>query len=121
MTRSETIRRRIIWHLRFVWRFSEGGNSWKSFEALAKELRLPIVSIKRETRRLAKAGVLSHRVAVDADGIPKGSGYFLAPLWEQHRSGRNDDPTPDEFSWPEHRERRRPATGVVHWVGKLVR
>jgi hypothetical protein len=103
MTKSERLRRRIIWHLRHVWQWADGdGNCWKSFDKLAAELGEPVGSVKRETRRMARDGRLKYSFATDGDGCPHGSGYFLTwgrEGWTRHVPGRPEDPADDEFTW----------------------
>ena len=98
MTKSEKIRRRIIWHLRHQWRWYDGGNSWISFVQLAKELGITVPVVKRETRRLARSGILFHSWMFNDDAMVSGSGYFLEPEWYLHEPNRSEDPAPDEFS-----------------------
>lgn len=97
MTKSERLRRRIVWWLRHEWQWTEGGNSWQGFKALAEDLRANPVAIKREVRRLARAGVLNLSFMVNGDGQVAGRGYFLAGDWERHRTGRPEDPAPEDY------------------------
>lgn len=101
MTRSEALRRRIIWHLRHVWIWGAGGSSWSSFEKLADEIGAPVRATRREVRRLTRLGRLRYSWMVDDDCRPNGSGYFLEPSWERHVSGREEDPQPADFSTPD--------------------
>lgn len=96
MTKSERLRRRIIWHLRHVWIWYEG-NRWESFFALASELGETVPVIKREVHRLQRSGALNYSFMVDYDCRVYGSGYFLAGPWTTHCPGRAEDPLPDEF------------------------
>ena len=91
-TNSSLIRERIMRHLRHEWRWSEGGNSWQSFEALAKELLIPVRDIRREVRKMARLGRLRYSFMCNQDGVPAGSGYFIEPAWERHVPGRAEDP-----------------------------
>lgn len=100
MTKSEKLRRRVIWHLRHVWRFDGGGSSWTSFKELAKELKENVSSVKREVRRMSKeeyGSRLTYSFLVDNEGKLHGSGYTLSPAWEKHIPGREEDPRDDEF------------------------
>lgn len=94
MSASSELRDQIINHLRYEWRWLGGGNSWRSFAELSKDLQSDATTVRREVRRLARAGVLSHGVMFDADGVPAGSGYFLTVEWERHIPGRENDPEP---------------------------
>ncbi len=97
MTKSEETRRKIVWHLRHVWRFSEGGNSWQSFKALASELSEDVSVVKREVHRLSRMGAVRYSWMCDGDGMVAGAGYFLTLGWEEHEAGRTSDP-PDDWS-----------------------
>lgn len=93
LSRSERLRRRIIVHLRTKWRFWEGdGSSWKSFAALARELREPVRCVKREVRRLHRSGVLSYGPLWNDEGLLEGRGYILTAEWDEHQPGRAGDP-----------------------------
>lgn len=98
MTKSEQLRRRIVWHLRHEWVWCEGGNSWQGFKALAEDLGVNLIAVKREVRRLARAGVLELQHMVNADGQVAGRGFFLVFDWDRHVKGRAEDPTPEEFA-----------------------
>lgn len=74
---SEHLRGRILSHLRTKWRYDEGGSSWKSFSALAKELRAPLPSVKREVRRLARAGLVGLTWLYHEERGVCGRGYIL--------------------------------------------
>lgn len=93
--KSETLRNRIITTLRENedWR-SEGGSAWRSFKALAEELGEPERCVKREVRRLARAGVLFYSQLFNDEGRLNGGGYILKPSWDDHRPGREGDPPP---------------------------
>lgn len=98
MTKSEQLRRRIVWHLRHEWEWTDGGNSWKGFAALAKELGVSLIAAKREVHRLERAGVLELQFMVNGDGQVAGRGFFLVFDWDRHVKGRAEDPTPEEFA-----------------------
>jgi hypothetical protein len=47
-----------------------------------EELRVPLPIARAAVREMARKGILKHSVAVDCDGIPHGSGYFLTTKWD---------------------------------------
>lgn len=68
---------RILAILSRHWRWWAGGSSWKSFDALSKEINRPLKNTRDAVRDLADKGFVNHQPMVNDDGIPNGSGYFL--------------------------------------------
>lgn len=68
------------------------GSVWRSFAELAKELGEPVHNVKREVRRLARAGVLEYTQLFDHEMKLSGGGYVLTPAWFDHQAGREGDP-----------------------------
>lgn len=95
--RASTLRRRIIAFLRGEWADpDEGGNVWGGFDSLAESLGASRMAVRREVRRMAKAGRLAPSYAMTRDGKVAGGGYYLTPAWEAHVPGREEDPQPGE-------------------------
>ena len=100
MTKSEHLRRRIVWHLRHepAWRCSfNDGNTWRGWERLAADLGEPQRCVKREVRRLARSGALRYEFMINDEGYLAGAGYFLDFAWDRHQPGREEDPAEEEF------------------------
>lgn len=91
MTKSETLRRRIVLHLRTAWA-GVYGSTWVSFKDLAAELGEPEHNVKREVRRLARAGVVYYTQLFTEDMKLNGGGYILSQDWLEHKPGRAEDP-----------------------------
>ena len=75
--------KRILLVLRRRWRFSNGGNCWKSFTKLAQEINRPVYDTQKAVYELRDWGIVRYSVAVDEDMQPHGSGYFLTPKWDR--------------------------------------
>ena len=65
---------KVLWE---DWRHGDGGNSWRSFKALAETIRRSEPQTRQAVYDLRDRGILEYSWAVNGDHQPAGSGYFL--------------------------------------------